>query len=67
MSPIVAIEADSCPTSGVSRTSSWAWASHLDACGVERSPVTDDSYGSVIVFRDPDNIQLELMYVRGVW
>jgi len=47
-----------------------AWQAHLEACGVVRadvadkpltqSPIADESYGSVLVFRDPDNIQLEL-------
>lgn len=36
------------------------WAAHLDAVGVEHSPIADADYGSVLVFRDPDNIQLEL-------
>lgn len=47
-----------------------AWQDHLGANGVTRvdiadkpltqSPIADEFYGSVIVFRDPDNIQLEL-------
>ena len=47
-----------------------AWQEHLEAQGVVRadtadkpltqSPITDAPYGSVLVFRDPDNIQLEL-------
>lgn len=47
-----------------------AWQSHLEANGVVRSdaadkpltqsPIADEPYGSVLVFRDPDNIQLEL-------
>lgn len=36
------------------------WAEHLDGLGVPRSPIADEDYGSVLVFRDPDNIQLEL-------
>ena len=46
------------------------WQAHLAELGVERvevadrpltqSPIADDWYGSVLVFRDPDNIQLEL-------
>lgn len=36
------------------------WAAHLEALGVEHSPIADEDYGSVLVFRDPDNIQLEL-------
>jgi glyoxylase I family protein len=47
-----------------------AWQAHLEKHGVRRSnaadrpltqsPIADESYGSVLVFRDPDNIQLEL-------
>lgn len=47
-----------------------AWQRHLEANGVVRSdtadkpltqsPIADESYASVLVFRDPDNIQLEL-------
>jgi catechol 2,3-dioxygenase-like lactoylglutathione lyase family enzyme len=46
-----------------------AWQTHLEANGVVRadvadkpltqSPIADEPYGSVLVFRDPDNIQLE--------
>ena len=46
------------------------WQSHLEDQGVARaeaadrpltqSPIADESYGSILVFRDPDNIQLEL-------
>lgn len=46
------------------------WQAHLQALGVERSaaadrpctqsPIEDRSFGSILVFRDPDNIQLEL-------
>jgi glyoxylase I family protein len=37
-----------------------AWARRLDELGVENSGVQDESAGPLIVFRDPDNIQLEL-------
>jgi glyoxylase I family protein len=47
-----------------------AWQAHLEANGVVRadaadrpltqSPIADELYGSVLVFRDRDNIQLEL-------
>lgn len=47
-----------------------AWQEHLEAHGVVRadvadkpltqSPIADEPYASVLVFRDPDNIQLEL-------
>ena len=52
-----------------------AWQDHLEAQGVVRadtadkpltqSPITDAPYGSVLVFRDPDNIQLELFAPAG--
>jgi catechol 2,3-dioxygenase-like lactoylglutathione lyase family enzyme len=35
------------------------WESHLDQIGVAHSGIKDVSYGSVLTFRDPDNIQLE--------
>ncbi|MEY2426304.1 MAG: hypothetical protein QOI61_1876 [Actinomycetota bacterium] len=47
-----------------------SWQDHLESNGVVRadgaakpltqSPIADEPYGSVLVFRDPDNIQLEL-------
>jgi glyoxylase I family protein len=47
-----------------------AWQEHLEAHGVRRSdatgepltqsPIADEPYGSVLVFRDLDNIQLEI-------
>jgi catechol 2,3-dioxygenase-like lactoylglutathione lyase family enzyme len=42
------------------RTALEAWAKHLDELGVEHSGVQEEMGGSLIVFRDPDNIQLEL-------
>ena len=52
-----------------SRADLEAWQSHLETNGVTRcaaadkpltqSPIADEPYGSVLVFRDPDNIQLE--------
>ena len=51
------------------------WQDHLEARGVARrdaadrpltqSPIADEPYGSVLVFRDPDNIQLELFSPAG--
>ena len=38
-----------------------AWMTRFDQLGVTYSPIADVSYGSVLVFRDPDNIQLELI------
>ncbi|MGH9125576.1 MAG: VOC family protein [Acidimicrobiales bacterium] len=53
-----------------SRAELEAWQDHLAANGVVRadvadkpltqSPIADEGYGSVLVFRDPDNIQLEI-------
>ena len=53
-----------------SRADLEAWQNHLEASGVVRaeaadkpltqSPIADEPYASVLVFRDPDNIQLEL-------
>ena len=47
-----------------------AWQAHLEENGVSlvatadkpltQSEISDEPYGSVLVFRDPDNIQLEL-------
>ena len=52
-----------------------AWQAHLEANGVARapradrpltqSPIVDRPYGSVLTFRDPDNIQLELIAPPG--
>ncbi len=52
-----------------------AWQGHLEGHGVERravadgpltqSPIADEAYASVLVFRDPDNIQLELSCPPG--
>jgi glyoxylase I family protein len=37
------------------------WQEHLEHRGVAYTPIVDTPYGAVIVFRDPDNIQLELI------
>jgi len=45
-----------------------AWARWLDTLGIENSGVVDTDNPmpySVVVFRDPDNIQLELIYMAG--
>ncbi len=45
-----------------------AWARWLDALDVANSGVVDTGDPmphSVVVFRDPDNIQLELFYMAG--
>ncbi|MGH2616429.1 MAG: VOC family protein, partial [Thermomicrobiales bacterium] len=53
-----------------SRADLETWQTHLDALGVRRSlmadrpctqsPIEDRPFGSILVFRDPDNVQLEL-------
>ena len=53
-----------------SRADLETWQGHLDGLGVRRapmanqpctqSPIEDRSFGSILVFRDPDNVQLEL-------
>jgi glyoxylase I family protein len=45
-----------------------SWAAWLDELGIEHSGVIDASEPlpySVVVFRDPDNIQLELAYMAA--
>jgi glyoxylase I family protein len=37
-----------------------AWKARFEQLRVEHSPITDAPYGGVLVFRDPDNIQLEM-------
>lgn len=37
-----------------------SWKAHLERLGVPHSPLAEDPFGLVVVFRDPDNIQLEL-------
>ncbi len=58
-----------------SRADLEAWQAHLERHGVARcpeavtpatqSPIADEAYGSVLVFRDPDNIQLEFFSPPG--
>jgi glyoxylase I family protein len=42
------------------RSSLEIWSAHLDREGVDRREILDDEWGSVLVFRDPDRIQLEV-------
>ena len=44
-----------------------AWVSRLDAAGVDHSGVKDTpaTGSSLVAFRDPDNIQLELYVAQG--
>jgi catechol 2,3-dioxygenase-like lactoylglutathione lyase family enzyme len=58
-----------------SRADLEAWQAHLENKGVVRcegadkpltqSPISDENYGSVLVFRDRDNIQLEFFSPPG--
>jgi catechol 2,3-dioxygenase-like lactoylglutathione lyase family enzyme len=41
-----------------------AWVARLDELGVEHEPIDDEEYGSVLILRDPDRIQLELFVDR---
>lgn len=40
------------------------WERHLVELGVEHSPVTDVEVGAALVFRDLDNIQLEIWWTK---
>ena len=46
-----------------SRDDLLAWQAHFEALGVVHTPVVDREYGSVLTFKDPDRIQLELFYL----
>jgi glyoxylase I family protein len=37
-----------------------AWKAHLEQAGVEHSEIKPSAMGDVIIFRDPDNVQLEV-------
>lgn len=37
------------------------WAEHFKKLSVSQSPINDQEGYAVLVFRDPDNIQLELI------
>ena len=37
------------------------WVTHFDEKGVSNSGIIDIGFGPTVVFRDPDNVQLELM------
>ena len=36
------------------------WVEHLDAVGVAHSGIKEENGGPLVVFRDPDNIQIEV-------
>ena len=46
-----------------SRAELEAWEERLAELGVEHTPVIDAEGYSVVVFRDPDNIQLEFIFI----
>lgn len=51
-----------------SRADLTSWAEWLDSVGVSHSGVTDidgELKFSTLVFRDPDNIQLEMFFMGG--
>jgi glyoxylase I family protein len=39
-----------------------AWEAFFTSKGVKHSPIADKEYGSVLCFRDPDDVQLEMFY-----
>lgn len=41
------------------------WAARLDELGIAHSGIKDVAYGSVITFRDPDNMQAEFFALPG--
>lgn len=41
-----------------------AWLARLDERGIQHSGITEEPMWDVLVFRDPDNVQLELIYVK---
>jgi len=48
-----------------SRAELEAWRLRIEERDITHSPIADRDYGSVLVFRDPDNIQLELYAPPG--
>lgn len=48
-----------------SRAELEGWEAKLGEAGVPFTPITDTPIGSVIAFRDPDNIQLEFWLPAG--
>ena len=46
-----------------SRDDLLGWQAHFESLGVVHTPVVDRDYGSVLTFKDPDRIQLELFYL----
>jgi glyoxylase I family protein len=48
-----------------SRAELETWCARLDELGITHSPIADTPHGSILVFRDPDNIQLEFYSPPG--
>jgi glyoxylase I family protein len=48
-----------------SRAEPQSWEQQLRAAGIPFTPIAESPIGSVIVFRDPDNIQLEFFLPAG--
>ena len=48
-----------------SRDELTAWEGELEKRGITYTPTAETPIGSVVVFRDPDNIQLELWLPAG--
>ncbi len=40
------------------------WVAHLDALGIEHSPIQDNQQPRGVTFNDPDGIALELTYPK---
>jgi hypothetical protein len=38
------------------------WVAWFEEQGVTHSPIVDETYGSVLTFKDPDRFQLEMFY-----
>jgi glyoxylase I family protein len=41
------------------------WQEHFIRLSVDHTPIADRAYGSVLTFRDPDGIQLEMFFREG--
>ena len=41
------------------------WQAHFERLGVDFTPISEQEYGAVLTFRDPDGVQLEMFYREG--
>jgi catechol 2,3-dioxygenase-like lactoylglutathione lyase family enzyme len=48
-----------------SRADLEAWVARFDELRVEHGGIEEEAYGALVAFRDPDNIQLELISLGG--